>query len=266
MNPALMADPELGIIGVAVHDRFEPRTLDYRGREGEHLFMLFHGAAQITFGERTFAAKPNTFCIWVPGIQRRFGNAEQPFSVSQLACRGKLVERSVVSEGLPLMQPFALPTASRFETQLGQLYDELVSYRQPNPEILCNTFRNLVIDLGRSLDASGTHGRIPPRWAGIRQFIGAKLRKRLPLKRLARKTGVSVPHFCAQFRKYFGVPPGEYIILLRMQHAAHLLRDEGYNVTEAGRAVGYEDPFYFSKVFKKHHGISPRAFRKAAPG
>jgi len=69
-------------------------------------------------------------------------------------------------------------------------------------------------------------------------------------------------HFSAEFRRHFGVPPVGYLIRRRLHHAAYLLQDVNLSVAEAGQRVGYDDLFYFSKLFKRFHGASPRAWRE----
>jgi len=51
-----------------------------------------------------------------------------------------------------------------------------------------------------------------------------------------------------------------------MRLAQRLLDDPALNVAEAARAAGYADPAYFSRVFRKHTGRSPRAYRSEATG
>ncbi len=51
----------------------------------------------------------------------------------------------------------------------------------------------------------------------------------------------------------------EYALRRRLHPAAYLLHEVNLSVTEVGRAVGYDDLFHFSKLFKKAHGAAPRA-------
>ena len=51
-----------------------------------------------------------------------------------------------------------------------------------------------------------------------------------------------------------------------MHQAAYLLRDQNLAVKEVARSVGYRDPFAFSKLFKKHFGSTPSAYRHREPG
>lgn len=77
------------------------------------------------------------------------------------------------------------------------------------------------------------------------------------LEELAGEAMLSVPHFTALCRRQTGMPPLGLLIRLRLQRAMDLLQHGNHNVAEAARAVGYEDPFYFSRLFKKHIGVTP---------
>ncbi len=77
------------------------------------------------------------------------------------------------------------------------------------------------------------------------------------LEQLAGEAMLSIPHFTALCRQQTGMPPLGLLIRLRLQRAMDLLQHGNHNVSEAARAVGYEDPFYFSRLFKKHIGVAP---------
>ena len=64
------------------------------------------------------------------------------------------------------------------------------------------------------------------------------------------------------FRQEHGMAPHEYLVKLRLDHAAHLLRYEGASVSEAAYRSGFFDSLYFSRLFRKHTGVSPTQWRK----
>lgn len=74
---------------------------------------------------------------------------------------------------------------------------------------------------------------------------------------------VSPCWFIRSFRNYIGMTPLQYIIHVRMTNARELLLNPDFSVADVSRAVGYEDPLYFSRFFKKNVGISPREYKKA---
>ncbi len=82
------------------------------------------------------------------------------------------------------------------------------------------------------------------------------------LEELARESHISVPHFTDLCRRQTGMPPLGLLIRLRLQRAMDLLQQGNHNVAEAALAVGYDDPFYFSRLFRKHMGLPPSACRQ----
>jgi len=84
----------------------------------------------------------------------------------------------------------------------------------------------------------------------------------MTLEALSRRVHLSIPHLCAQFKRYFGVSVIGYVIQLRLHQAAYLLQDQTLTITDVARRVGYDDIFYFSKLFKSRYGASPRHARQ----
>ena len=72
----------------------------------------------------------------------------------------------------------------------------------------------------------------------------------------------SVSWFIRNFKKCTGSTPMQYILSKRIYNAEVLLRDPSYNMSEIARIVGYDNPLYFSRIFKKAKGLSPSEFRK----
>jgi AraC family transcriptional regulator of arabinose operon len=86
------------------------------------------------------------------------------------------------------------------------------------------------------------------------------------LDALAKAAGLSVPHFCTLFRKLTGYPPIDFLIRQRVQAACRLLDTTDQSITTVAAAVGYEDPYYFTRCFRRVTGSSPRAYRRIPKG
>ena len=54
----------------------------------------------------------------------------------------------------------------------------------------------------------------------------------------------------------------QYVLSLRITNAENLLETTEYNIAEISNIVGYENPLYFSRIFKKQKGLSPSEYRK----
>ena len=78
----------------------------------------------------------------------------------------------------------------------------------------------------------------------------------------AENNHISISWFIRNFKLYTGSTPMQYILSKRIYNAEILLQDSNHNVTEVSRIVGYDNPLYFSRIFKKAKGLSPSEYRK----
>ncbi|MBQ6315655.1 MAG: response regulator [Mogibacterium sp.] len=85
----------------------------------------------------------------------------------------------------------------------------------------------------------------------------------IQLTTLASKYSVSIARLSTEIKKKIGMTFSDYVTQLRIQRAKELLSDESMSVGEIAEIVGYNDYFYFIKVFKKVQGISPSKYRKS---
>lgn len=83
----------------------------------------------------------------------------------------------------------------------------------------------------------------------------------LSVSRIARELNLNPRYLSRLFKKEKGMTIQEYIVNAKMKKARMLLKS-GFNVSETAKAVGYEDAFSFSKMFKKYEGVSPKEIKK----
>ncbi len=93
-------------------------------------------------------------------------------------------------------------------------------------------------------------------------FLKDNLDTPLTVKDLALKNNFSVPHFSSLFLKATGMSPIEYFIHLRLQKACLLLYKSDMRIKNIAGEVGYDDPYYFSRLFKKYMKVSPEQYRQ----
>lgn len=85
----------------------------------------------------------------------------------------------------------------------------------------------------------------------------------ISIDKYAEDCHVSVSWFIRNFKHCTGFTPMQYILSKRIYNAEMLLRDPTYNITEIAGIVGYDNPLYFSRIFKKAKGLSPSEYRNS---
>ena len=85
----------------------------------------------------------------------------------------------------------------------------------------------------------------------------------ISLTSLSAKYNTSMSHLSKMIKETLKMNFSDYIAILRIQRAKELLRDDSMSIQEIAEIVGYNDYFYFTKVFKKVEGISPSKYRKS---
>ncbi len=88
----------------------------------------------------------------------------------------------------------------------------------------------------------------------------------LTLAEMADHAQLSVPHFSRIFKQQTGYTPVDFFIHLKIQEAGKLLVLSQMTVREVSYELGYDDPYYFSRLFKKVMGISPAQYRDQVGG
>ena len=78
---------------------------------------------------------------------------------------------------------------------------------------------------------------------------------------IAQSGGHEGAYICRLFNRYHDESPYRYLLRLRMEKAARLLLEPGASVKTVAAAMGYKDPFHFSRVFKSVHQVPPSRFR-----
>ena len=135
----------------------------------------------------------------------------------------------------------APPPETRLRTLADLLVTEMTAFFTPSP----TPARSLPLDLRRA-----------------RQYLDDHLRQPLYLAEAAAVAGHSVSWLHRHFRRELQTTPAHYIMTARLRAARHLLSTSTLRIAEVGQAVGIDDPYYFSKFFKRQVGVSPRAYRR----
>ncbi len=95
------------------------------------------------------------------------------------------------------------------------------------------------------------------------QYFNTHYHEPISIDRYAADCHMSTCWFIRSFQQVVKQTPLQYILSLRMANAQSLLENTAYNISEIAAAVGYENPLYFSRLFRRHMGVPPSEYRKS---
>ncbi|MBB3110983.1 AraC-like DNA-binding protein/mannose-6-phosphate isomerase-like protein (cupin superfamily) [Paenibacillus phyllosphaerae] len=178
----------------------------------------------------------------------------------------KFAVEAVSDEFSPLSDHLVYHPSPAVVEWMEQLIQEF-SMRSPGYKLICKGLMlNILVSLlrtqmARRIAKSTPHG---PQIAALMQAVEADPSHDWSSRSLASRANMHEDHLAKLFKRIAGKPPGEFVADIRHREARRLLRETEQTVMEIGQQVGYEDLHYFSRVFKRHEGISPREYRKLA--
>ena len=93
------------------------------------------------------------------------------------------------------------------------------------------------------------------------QYIDSHYFEKITLEELAQKVYLSAPYLSQIFKQEIGTTFNQYLNQIRISKSKALLRCDDLRLTDISMAVGFEDQSYFTKVFKRITGITPKKYR-----
>ncbi len=100
-----------------------------------------------------------------------------------------------------------------------------------------------------------------PRIEQVVSYMSSHISEKLTTRDYAALLHVSENYFIRLFTSNMGVSPGDYFMNMKINNAVSLLESTDKSIGEIAETLGFSDPLYFSRAFRKHMGVSPSAFR-----
>lgn len=98
--------------------------------------------------------------------------------------------------------------------------------------------------------------------AVVQEYIENRFDRDIDSVMISHDLGMNYRYLSTVFKEYTGTTIRGYLNLVRVRQATALLRSTSLNVSEVARQVGFRDPLYFSRIFKREMGLSPSEYRQ----
>ncbi|MBQ7384326.1 MAG: helix-turn-helix domain-containing protein [Clostridia bacterium] len=242
-----------------VDTEFPFTTDNPTGRDDYYMLYMVRGELSVELSGETVTADSGTVIIFPPKYPYRyFYRGGEPILYFWIHFTGGYVQQLLKECGICEM-PWQVRTAkhSKMADHFRRFYDR---FMLPEPflsrELAC-ALEQLILTVAQSANEEPQKRPL----STSLDLIHASYQKPLTVEELAQIEHLSQSRYITLFKEQYGMPPIAYIINLRMLTACELLLGTDMSVKQIGIQVGYDDPFFFSKIFKRHMGASPQSYR-----
>ena len=144
-----------------------------------------------------------------------------------------------------------------------ELIAKLVSDTADMPD---SFFEGAALMLAATINSQKSDERLGNRYVDMaKRYIDRNYASPIKVEDIAEEIGVDRKYLRNLFFKHLGISTKDYLTALRIEKAKSLLDESLLSVNEISSAVGYTDALGFSKIFKKHVGVSPSEYRSGEP-
>ena len=239
-----------------------------KGTDKHILIYCIDGFGTIQVENTYYQLKPNTFFIIRANKKHKYWSSDKlPWSIYWLHFSGS--HSNCFEDFFEQIIEIEQSSRSRIDDRL-KLFNEILTALESGFSIENINYANMCL---HSLLASffyietfrlvkGYHNANPVDKSIL--YMQSNINKQLTVKELANHVSLSESHYSKIFRNKTGASPLDYFINLKLQEAIRLLTNQSYKIKEVAFKLGYNDPYYFSRIFTKHIGSSPLSFIKTS--
>lgn len=251
---------------VAICGGWERTAADYEVRRGGFVFLAVElvegGRGTLEVHGDSFPLHPGTAFAYGPGVAHRIrsdaGRPLRKYFVDFGGARAEdLLRRGPLAGGGPVQLEDLAEMAELFE-----LLQRNGSRGTPHSPAVCAGLVEVVLHKLRE-SAVPPDSRVTGAPATYRRAKAYLREHYLTVRRVedaARDLHMTPAYLTRLFRRFDHVSPYRFLMQMKMSHAAALLLRSDEAIKNVARALGFADPFHFSRVFKAVYGMSPRQF------
>jgi len=235
------------------------------------LIYCREGEGVISVGDNAcFTLKAGQAAFIPPNVKHSYGSSEEfPWSVYWVHFKGTVLDSyfNMLGDCTSLNIPFK--DDSNIVNEFERCFDILKApYQTEEYFLVCQSVGVILAHIAYS---AKQYRRLPAHRGGqvvekCLWHMEINVKKALTLEELAGYTGFSISYLSALFRQATGHAPLDYFIRIKIQAAAKELYFSERTAKEIAIEYGIQDPYYFSRLFKKVMGVSPSNYRKQIIG
>ena len=219
--------------------------------------FYFHGEERVVYAGRMVLIQPRQ-------EQRYEYFGEDKPEVYWVHFTGSDVKNILRSYNIPMDDPiFYSGASSTYSYLFKEMIHELQNCKTGYEDLLTMYLRQifLLVQRTRQEERPTVSTYIQEEMEFARRYFNEHYNEPISIQEYAESRNMSVCYFQRNFKQIVKHTPMQYLLTIRVNNAASLLETTDYSMAEIAAIVGYEDPLYFSRLFRKIKGVSPRDYR-----
>ena len=236
-----------------------------KGRRDYQILYVANGKTHFWFDGREEIVSTGHMVLYKPEeIQKYVYYLEDNPEVFWIHFTGSDVKNILAYHGISLDEHvFYCGVLPDYKALFRKIIQELQLCRYGYEDYIASLLNDilLLVDRQRHEQKKAT-GNVQEQIERAAAYFNENYNTKISIDDYAESLHISTNGFIHNFKQYAGMSPAQYILSLRMVNAQSLLERTTYNIKEISEIVGYENPLYFSRVFKKEIGKSPAQYRK----
>ena len=219
--------------------------------------FYFHGEDRVVYAGRMVLIQPRQ-------EQRYEYFGEDKPEVYWVHFTGSDVKNILRSYNIPTDDPiFYSGASSTYSYLFKEMIHELQNCKTGYEDLLAMYLRQifLLVQRTRQEERPTVSTYIQEEMEFARRYFNEHYNEPISIQEYAESRNMSVCYFQRNFKQIVKHTPMQYLLTIRVNNAASLLEATDYSMAEIAAIVGYEDPLYFSRLFRKIKGVSPRDYR-----
>lgn len=221
---------------------------------------------------RTYELGPgDSFFIFPGELVRYTADEAEPWTYRWIGFRGDRAEELLNGLDISQHRPVAKPESAKRAAVLFHRMERTLASAGPGCDLTCGgLLRLLLAEYARagespSRDAASRRSPIEEQVERTIRWLSVQYSQPISIENMSRSLGYNRTHLSKMFKQYTGMTPMHFLLKIRMEKAKQLLMDK-LTVEQVAASVGFTDPLYFSKQFKKWYGRSPSEYRIETEG
>ncbi len=264
----LAKDPlcqELYFTDIGYFPRASDHYVERKKGSGEFVIQFcLSGEGFCEYGGNRHLVQANQYFVLPPNTAHTYGSVDgNEWKVGWIHFLGNVAPRLVeeltpLGLGVPHSMNFTRPWLRSFSDVVESLKYDLAYHNLAFGSTRLWSIMSALIYPGR---LEMTEGSVSPVDKALR-FMQRSVNSHVNLEDIANHAGLSISRLSVVFRQKTGIPPKEYLLRLKIQRACSYLSMTDWSVKDIASELGFVDPYYFSRCFKKRVGSSPKHYRQ----